>query len=115
MKIKYRNKNIEVPIKKASSVGKITGLMFKTKNAENLLFEFKKDTKLKIHSFFVFFTFLVVWLDEKNSVVDLRIVKPFTFAISPKNSFRKLIELPFNNKNREILRFIVGQKDLNTS
>ena len=110
MKISYKKKKIQIPVKKISEFGKIFGLMLKTKNTENLLFEFKKDTKLKIHSFFVFFPFLAVWLDEKNSFVDLRIVKPFSFAVSPKEPFRKLIEIPFNNKNKKILRFLVDKK-----
>src|SRR3989344_8394352 len=110
MKIYHKNKSIKIPVKSVSFFGKFSGLMLKTKNTENLLFEFKKDAKLKIHSFFVFFTFLAVWLDEKNSFVDLRIVKPFSFAVSPKEPFRKLIEIPFNNKNKKILRFLVDKK-----
>ena len=110
MIIKYRNKKIEITAKKVSSVGKITGLMLKTKNTENLLFEFSKKTEMKIHSYFVFFKFLAIWLDEKNNAVDFKIVSPFAFSVSAKKPFRKLVELPFNYKNRKIIVFFVGEE-----
>ena len=110
MKILFKKKRIEIPIKKVSQFGKFSGLMFKSKNTENLLFEFKKETKTSIHSLFVFFKFLAIWLDKENKVIDSKIVNPFIPKISPKKSFSRLIELPFNNKNKKILRFFVGKK-----
>jgi len=110
MKILYKKKKIEVSARKVSKFGKFSGLMFKTKNSENLLFEFKKETKMQIHSFFVFFNFLAIWLDKKNRVVDFKKVNPFTPKISPNKSFSRLIEIPFNNKNKKIIRFFVGKK-----
>jgi uncharacterized membrane protein (UPF0127 family) len=64
------------------------------KNAKALLFEFKKPTKMAIHSYFVFFPFAAVWLNKNNEVVDFRRVKPFEFRISPSEKFVKLIEIP---------------------
>ena len=110
MKISYKNKKIKIPVKLVSAFGKFSGLMFKTKNTENLLFEFKKETKLSIHSFFVLFPFLAIWLDKKNKVINFKKVNPFTPKINPKKSFSKLIELPFNDKNKKIIRFFVGKK-----
>src|SRR3989344_2981150 len=115
MKIFYKNKKIEIPAKKVSPFGKISGLMFKSRNTENLLFEFKKNTNLRIHSFFVFFPFLAVWLNKKNKVIEIKIVRPFSFSIKPKKLFSKLVELPFNNKNKKNIKFLVGKKNLNTS
>ncbi|MBI4116915.1 DUF192 domain-containing protein [Candidatus Pacearchaeota archaeon] len=109
MKIHYKNKSIEIFAKKVSPIGKVLGLMFKSKETDNLLFEFKNKTKMKIHSFFVFFKFLAVWLDEKNNVVDFKIVEPFEFSVSPKKPFRKLVELPFNDKNRKTISIFVGK------
>lgn len=105
MIIKHNSKNIEIKnIKKLSELGKISGLMFH--NAEKcpaMLFEFRKPTKMRIHSFFVFFKFAALWLDEKNKIIDLKIVKPFRFSVSCKKPFYKLIEIPLNeNYKREI-------------
>ena len=108
MIIYYKNKKINISVKKVSVFGKITGLMFKKKTTESLLFDFKKKTKMRIHSYFVFFNFLTVWLDEKNKVLEWRIVKTFTLSIKPKNYFVKLIEIPINKKNEEIVKFFVG-------
>ncbi len=110
MIIKYKNKKIEVNARKVSPTGKITGLMLRTKETENLLFEFSKETRMKIHSCFVFFKFLAVWLDEKNNVVDFRTVSPFALSVSPKKPFFRMLELPFNNKNSKIIDFFVGEE-----
>ena len=80
MIIKFKKQKINIPLKKASLFGKFSGLMFKSKNAENILFEFRKKTRITIHSFFVFFPFLIIWLDDDNFVVEKRIVKPFIFT-----------------------------------
>ncbi len=110
MIINYKNKKIEISAKNVSSLGKISGLMLGTKETENLLFEFSKKTEMKIHSYFVFFKFLAIWLDEKNNVVDFRVVSPFSLSVSPKKPFFRMLELPFNNKNRKIIDFFVGEE-----
>ena len=83
--------------------------MFRTRETENLLFEFPKETTMKIHSYFVFFKFLALWLDEKDNVIDFKVINPFIFSVSSEKPFRKLVEVPFNNKNKKILRFFVGE------
>jgi uncharacterized membrane protein (UPF0127 family) len=110
MNIKYKNKKISVLVSKISSVGKFTGLMFKKQNNPNLLFDFKKNTRIAIHSIFVFFSFLAVWLDENNNVLEFRIVHPFEFYVKPKKLFFRLIEIPFNDKNKEVIEFFVGKR-----
>ena len=109
MIVEYKKERINIPVKKVSSFGKILGLMFKAKNTENLLFEFRKKTKMSIHSFFVFFPFLAIWLDDENKVINFKIIKPFTLKVKPKKPFSKLVEVPFNNKNKKILGFFVGK------
>lgn len=110
MEINYKGKKIEIKARELGFFGKITGLMFKTSLNDNLLFEFKSDVKMAIHSFFVFFSFLAIWVDEKNKVLEWRIVMPFTVAVLPKKPFRKLIELPLNKGNMKIFRFFVGKE-----
>ncbi|MBI5803969.1 hypothetical protein HY450_01865 [Candidatus Pacearchaeota archaeon] len=83
MKINFQGKIVEVNVERTSVLGKFSGLMLKTSKTKNLLFEFG-DKNSSIHSFFVFFNFLAVWLDEKNKVVDFSIVKPFKFIVKSK-------------------------------
>ena len=80
--------------RKVSGLGKILGLMFRTRKTKPLLFEFDKDTRIAIHSFFVFFPFKAIWLDENNRIIEQKIVKPFSFCVKPRRAFRKLIEIP---------------------
>jgi len=108
MRIKYK-KDIEIPVKKVSELGKLSGLMFRTKETKNLLFQFKNKTRLGIHSFFVMFPFLAVWTDKSNQVIEFRVVKSFSPVIRPKKAFTNLIEIPFNNKNKKIVEFFVGE------
>ena len=69
-----------------------------------------KPVRIAIHSFFVFFPFLAIWIDDKNNVVDVKIVNPFKFSVSPKKSFCKLLEIPINKKYLKITNFVVGEK-----
>ena len=110
MKIIYYNKKIKLDAKKVSFFAKFIGLMFKSSNTENLLFEFKDNSKAGLHSFFVFFPFLVLWLGRGNKVVDYKVCLPFRWRISTEKPFVKVIELPFNNKNRKIVDFFVGKE-----
>ncbi|MFH1290879.1 MAG: hypothetical protein ABIH92_05755 [Nanoarchaeota archaeon] len=110
MKIRFKKKSIKIPVKKVSNLRKFTGLMFKQPKTQNLLFEFNTRESKTIHSFFVFFSFLAIWLDEKNKVLDFHVVKPFTFAVRSKKEPRKLIEVPLNFKNEKIIRFFVDKR-----
>jgi uncharacterized membrane protein (UPF0127 family) len=109
MKIKHRGKTLQIPIKKTNFFSRISGLMFRTKNTKNLYFEFPSYEFAGIHSYFVFFKFLALWLDESNNVVDFQIVRPFTFLIKPNSPSKKLIELPLNVRNKKIIETIVGK------
>ncbi|NCN51785.1 hypothetical protein GW931_02125 [archaeon] len=81
------------------------GLMFQRRSkAKALIFEFRKPVSFKIHSFFVFFPFLAIWLNSKNKVIYSRVINPFNFGFSPSEKFVKLIEIPFN-KSYDFLEF----------
>ncbi len=109
----HKNKKIDSGyIRRVSGFGRISGLMFKTKETDNLLFGFHRNTRLAIHSIFVFFPFLAIWLDENNKVLNYKIVKPFSLHIAPQKSFRKLLEIPLNEKNMKISRFFVGKQKI---
>jgi uncharacterized membrane protein (UPF0127 family) len=112
MKIYFDKKTINLEAKKLGFWGKFSGLMFRSKHTGNLLFEFSPLEISTIHSFFVFFPFLAIWLDEKNSVIESNIVRPFTPAVTPKKRPAKLVELPLNQKNRKIIELLVGKGNI---
>jgi len=104
--INYKKKKITLIAEDCNIFRKFSGLMFsRREKAGILLFDFKEKQKIVIHSFFVFYPFVAVWLDKKNKVVDLKIVKPFTFCVSPKKSCFKLVEIPINKKNGKTTNF----------
>jgi|APSaa5957512622_1039677.scaffolds.fasta_scaffold00444_16 uncharacterized membrane protein (UPF0127 family) len=83
------------------------GLMFSRRSkAKNLLFSFDKETKMSIHSFFVFHSFLAIWLDSRGKIVDVKIVKPFNLGISPREKYKSLIEIPLSKGSDEVLKFL---------
>jgi len=108
MIIKYKSKKIEIKnVKILSEFGKGIGLMFrKREKCPAMLFEFKKPNKMLIHSFFVFFKFAAVWLDDKNSIVDMKIVKPFRLSVSCKKPFHKLVEIPLNKEYEKKVKIL---------
>lgn len=105
MKIYFGKRRIRVDVRKTGFFGRARGLMFRTRNAENLLFDFGGGARRAIHSFFVFFPFLAVWLDGKNKVIEFRVVTPFKLRVVPSWKFRKLVEIPVSGRNREIISF----------
>lgn len=106
MRVKIYIKDREVIIddlEKCGLIKKITGLMFKRREKANaLLFDFRESTKIGIHSLFVFFPFLAIWLDNENNVVGHKIVYPFVSFTAPDREFSKLIEIPLNKKYEKI-------------
>ena len=103
----YKKRKICVNAENCNFLGKFFGLMFKSReNARALLFEFRKPVKMKIHSIFVFFPFIAIWLDDRNKIVDFKFVKPFSFTISSKKSYNKLIEIPANKKYGNLIKLL---------
>jgi uncharacterized membrane protein (UPF0127 family) len=114
--IKYKKKRLKIAAEDCNLLNKIVGLMFSRREKSRiLLFDFKRKQKIKIHSLFVFYSFIALWLDGKNRVVDLKIVRPFTLCVSPKKPVFKLVEIPINNFYKKIIiTLLVGnQKHLN--
>jgi len=95
-----KKKRVKIPVRKVGFLGGFAGLMF-SRGGENLLFE---NFNGAIHSWFVFFPFLGLWLDDKNRVVYKQIVNSFTSHVKPNVKFSKLVEVP-----------LVGEKGLNIS
>jgi uncharacterized membrane protein (UPF0127 family) len=110
IEIKLKNKKLLVNnVRKAGAFGKFRGLMFRrVEKAPILLFD--KSENASIHSFFVFFRFVCVWLDEKNNVVECRIVEPFEYYVKPNVKFSKILEVPINRRYDSIVTFLVGER-----
>lgn len=103
--INYKSKKIKVEVEDCNFFRKFSGLMFsRREKAGILLFDFKEKQKIAIHSFFVFYPFIAIWLDKKNKIVDLKVVKSFAFCVSPKKSCYKLVEIPINKENNKIVK-----------
>ena len=67
--LNYREKKIDLELKEMKGFKEAIGLMFcRREKAKALLFSFKKPIDFTIHSFFVFFEFIAIWLDEKGKV-----------------------------------------------
>lgn len=110
--LKYKNKKIEIEAKKCNLFQKAIGLMFKSKNTHALLFEFNNPSKELLHSFFVFFPFLAIWLNEKNQILEIQKISPFRPHISIKKPFSKIIEIPLNKKYQKQIKILVGEQKI---
>lgn len=112
MRINFNDKSVEISkVKECNWFNKIKGLMFSRREKANiLLFAFDKPTKMAIHSFFVFFPFIAVWLDSKNKVIEMKVVKSFSPLVSCKKYYYKLVEIPINLQYSKIVKFLVGKR-----
>jgi uncharacterized membrane protein (UPF0127 family) len=104
--IKHNSKKIKIKnVKKLSEFEKGIGLMFHSREkCPAMLFEFKKPTRMRIHSLFVFFKFAAIWTDDKNKIIEMKIVRPFRLSVSPKKNFYKLIEIPLNSEYKKEIK-----------
>lgn len=107
----YRKNKISLFAEECSFFRRFTGLMFSgRKNAKILLFNFKKPWKIRIHSFYVFFPFIAVWLDKEDNIIALKTVKPFTLSVSSKKPAFKLVEIPINERYKEITSILTTSR-----
>ncbi len=95
----YREEKILLDLKVCNFFDRGKGLMFtRREKAKALLFDFNKPVLRAIHSLFVFFDFIAIWIDENGKIIEVKIVTPWTFSISPSRKFKRLVEIPINNK-----------------
>ena len=90
--IYYDNsKKVKVKVKVCDTIlKKFLGLMFQ-KNPKNLLFLFKKEKILSIHSFFCI-PFTAIWLDENKKVAKKEFIDCWKPSISGRGKY--LLEIP---------------------
>lgn len=90
MKIKINNKNVDFEL--CNTLFKnFRGLMFS--NKKNIILVAENESRLSsaIHSFFVFYPFNAIFLNEKKEVVDHKKLYPFSMYM-PKKAAKYIIE-----------------------
>lgn len=110
MKFRYKNRDFNIDVKRLSGIKNFTsGLMFVKKDrAKALLFDFEKVSKFSFTSLFVFFPFLMLWLDEGNNVLKIKKINPFIWKIPSVKAYYKVLEIPFNKRYKDIIQNLVG-------
>jgi len=105
VKIKLRGKEIIIQdIEEVKGIKKFIGLMFKPKETNPLFFSFNSPGKYSIHSFFCN-PFLALWFNDRK-IVEHKFIESWK-VIKPKKKFDKLIEIPFNNKYKDLISFFL--------
>ena len=108
IKIKKKENEIEINVRVCNFLKKGFGLMFTSREkAQALLFEFRKPTKLKITSWFVFFSFVAIWIDEEEKIVAIKKVNPWQASVPLDKPFIKLVEIPINKKYADLVEKIL--------
>lgn len=99
-------------VKKVSRFGKGFGLMFhRREKARSLLFEFRRPVDFHLTSLFVFFPFVVIWMDENEKVLDVKIVKPWKLTVfSTVKRYSKILEIPMNKFYSSQVKNIVDKR-----
>ena len=108
--IKKEDLIIATKVKFCNSLfSKATGLRFKwIKKDEAYVFTFDKSQKVLMDMFFVFYSIDVVFLDEKNEIVELKKrFLPFTFYASD-NEAKSIIE--FSKETIDKFGLKIGDK-----
>ena len=105
-----RGKFIGLNVVRVNFFTQFTGLMFSRRKTAIRLFSHAVDRRMPIHSWFVFYKFLIVWLDSKKRVVEWRVVKPFTSFVLPRKVCCAFLEIPLDDKYNKEIKFVVGNK-----
>tara|TARA_Y100000310_G_scaffold345693_1_gene468358 strand:+ start:10682 stop:11026 length:345 start_codon:yes stop_codon:yes gene_type:complete len=107
MKVKSGGRELEIDVKKVRGLGIFRGLMFRRREkAPALLFNLRSS----LHSLFVFFPFVVLWLDSDDKIVDSCVVRSWKFRIDSDKRYSKIVEIPISRRYRSILDFVVGKR-----
>lgn len=101
----YKGKTFNIDVETCDNyLSRALGLMFR-KKSKPLLFIFEKLNKQAIHSFFCI-PFIAVWFDN-DKIIDIKLVKPWRISVFPSSKFDRLLEIPVNDKNFDILKVLI--------
>ncbi len=115
LRVFNRRRQLQIDIKRVGFFTQFIGLMFSRRKTPIRLFSYSSDRKVPIHSWFVFYDFLIVWLDSKNKIVSWKVVKPFTSLVLPTRVCRAFLEIPLDGKYRKEIDFVVGRRQYTKS
>jgi uncharacterized membrane protein (UPF0127 family) len=104
----YKGRKFKIDVEECSGLNRVLGLMFRNRNANILFFNFNKQTNLQIHSLFVFFPFIAMWLDDKNKTIEKKLVRPFTLSVKPRKPYRRLLEIPASKKYSKLIKYLLS-------
>ena len=108
--LKLKGKKIPLEVKKCGLFGKFRGLMFRQQeSAPALMFELSTPCRISIHSIFVFFDFIAIWINSEGKIIDVQLISPWKFSVKPKRDFVRLIEIPVNSKYSKVVNFLDGK------
>ncbi len=110
LRVFNRRKHLQIEVKRVGFFTQFIGLMFSRRKTPIRFFSYSSDRKVPIHSWFVFYDFLIVWMDSENKIVSWKVVKPFTSLVLPTIDCRAFIEIPIDGKYRKELEFVVGKR-----
>ena len=83
MIIKYKKNKFNVKLCRTFA-SHARGLMFRFPKEDGLLFVFKKEKPVSLHTFFVFFPIDVVYINKNKKVIKIiKKVLPFTLYLRP--------------------------------
>lgn len=108
--VRRSGKSMSFSVRRQNAVTQFIGLMFSTKRTDMRLFSYNKEKIVPIHSWFVFYPFLIAWLDSENRIIEFRVVKPFNSLVIPNKKSKAFIEIPIDAKYSKEIRFIVGNR-----
>ena len=105
MKLRINKRDIKAEL--CYGIKAVLGFMFSVDFLVNKakVLVFPKEQKISLHMFFVFFPLLVLFVSNKR-IVEIKVLKPFTFYAS-KNKAKYAIEIPLKLVKQ---RFAVGDK-----
>ncbi|MDD5331957.1 MAG: DUF192 domain-containing protein [Candidatus Nanoarchaeia archaeon] len=88
-----------------NSFSQFLGFRFSLNKSKILIFDLKKEKKVLVDMFYVFFPLDIIFLDEGKKVIEIRHAQPFSFVI-PKNKVRYIVEGQLENINlNDVMEF----------
>ena len=107
MEISFRGKNLDIPVLEVTGFGRVRGLMLRSlRSAGPLAFVFRRPVRMAIHSLFVRFWFVAIWLDERGEVMEWRVVRPWRLSVRPRRKYWTLVEVPLSKKYAFVVDFL---------
>ena len=107
--LKYKGKKINLEVEDCNFLETGRGLTFRSRErAPALMFDCVGKLKDYITSYFVFFDFLLLWCDKDFNVLEMKKVKPWSFAINSKTKWEKMIEIPISKRYDDKIKLLVG-------